>query len=396
MKILCFSPHTPPEIRPQAILIGKMVPEWIRQGISPVIFSLPGEDWNIDVPKYKMPKFKPNKFLTRIPGYFRFAEFFYHKKLAKICKEIIVKEKIDLVFSFANPQVCNIVGAMVKRQTGVPFIAHFSDPWYDSEYQTLSKRRAKGILKKETEIMESADRIIFVSDETKELIMKKYPMYIREKARIVPHCYDLNDYPKDEIKKENKFVIGYIGVFYEQRNPEILFQALSKIITKDKSFLEKIKILLVGSVDNYTGYTKEKIETMLSKYNLKEITDILPRVDFKESLRLMKQSDCLVVIDANFGVSPFLPSKAIDYSASEKVILGITPSGSTVSKFLDKMGYKAFNYEQSEEMSDYIANLVDGKIKPVLNREFLKNFDVKNTTTKLLSVMKEIRDERKK
>jgi len=390
MKTLCFSPHTPPEIRPQAILIGKMVPEWKRQGIEPVILSLPGEEWNIDVPKYKMPRFKPNKFLAKIPGYFRLAEFFYHRQLVKLCLKIMAKEKIEAIFSFANPQVCNIVGAMVRKQTGIPFIAHFSDPWYDSEYQNLSKRQAKRILKKETAIMEQADRIIFVSQETLDLVMKKYPTEIRQKARVIPHCYDLNDYPKDEPKKENKFVISYIGVFYEQRNPGILFQTLSKITEEDETFLEKIKIVLVGSVDNYAGYTYEKIEKMLRQYGLEKITEILPRVEFKESLRLMKQSDCLVVIDANFGISPFLPSKAIDYAASGKIILGITPTNSTISKFLDKLGYRSFNYEETEEMAAYLKDLAAGKIKHHLNWEFLKNYDVKNTTAKLVAIIKEI------
>ncbi|MBU4375843.1 hypothetical protein KKH38_05055, partial [Patescibacteria group bacterium] len=58
LKILCLSFRTPPAVRPQAILIGKMIPEWIKQGVSPVIITYEsGGKWDINAPVYTIPQF---------------------------------------------------------------------------------------------------------------------------------------------------------------------------------------------------------------------------------------------------------------------------------------------------------------------------------------------------
>src|SRR3989344_9046948 len=66
IKPLCLSFWTPPTNRPKAILICKMIPEWINQGIRPVIVTYEKNgDWNIDTPVYKIPQFKLRDFINR-------------------------------------------------------------------------------------------------------------------------------------------------------------------------------------------------------------------------------------------------------------------------------------------------------------------------------------------
>ena len=68
LKVLCLSFRTPPQVRPQAILIGKMIPEWVRQGVKPIIITYrEKEKWQIDLPIYKVDKFQLNRYLRRLP-----------------------------------------------------------------------------------------------------------------------------------------------------------------------------------------------------------------------------------------------------------------------------------------------------------------------------------------
>lgn len=390
IKILCLSFWTPPIVRPQSILIGKMVKEWIEQGLNPVIitYDVCG-DWDIKAPIYKIPQFNKSMFtkiFSKITLIRRILWKFYYKKIFNITKNVIKKHNCNLVFSFSNPQDSNIVGAMLKEKLGIKFISHFSDPWYDNPYNAIKEEK---ILKSEKFVIGNSNRIIFTNNTAKELVMKKYNKDIQENARIIPHCYDIKDYPEAK-GLNNKFIFSYIGAFYEQRNPELLFKAFKKNIDTDKGLLNKFKIKLIGAANDYAGYSVKNIESMLKTYDLKENTEIIPPVSYEESLRYMKLSDCLIVIDADMAGSPFLPSKVVDYAGSKNLIIGITPANSPTDQLLKSLGYKSFNYNQVDELANYLKKLIDKEITIEINQEFLKQYDVKNTTAKLMGIFEEV------
>jgi len=392
IKVLCLSFRTPPAVRPQAILIGKMIPEWIRQGIDPVIITYDNNgNWKIDLPIYKISQFSVNRFINKLPPLRRFLKKVYFKKFYKIAEEIIKKHKINLVFSFSNPLESNILGAMLKERLGVKFIAHFSDPWSDNPYAEYSRRGFKEAKREELFVIKNSDRVIFVNKQTQKKVMTKYPPAWITKTEVIPHNYKVEDYPIIEKKgKNNKFVFGYIGVFYKQRNPEVLFKAMQELITKRPDLADKFKIQLVGAVNNYAGYSDEKINEMLLNYNLVKQVESFPTVSYTQSLRFMKLADCLVVIDADISESPFLPSKVVDYAGSGTPIIGITPDHSPTADFINNLGYKAFNYNQTEQLAEHLTDLIDGNIDYAVDQEYLKKFEVKNTTAKLINIFKSI------
>ena len=232
-KILCLSFWTPPIVRPQSILIGKMIPEWQKQGLEPVImtYNICG-NWQIGRPIYKIPQFKIKKWQTKIPGLIILLEYLYYQKLFETAKKIIKKHEINLVFSFANPQDSNILGAMIKARLGIPFVSHFSDPWLDNPYKSFSKMKTWLVRKMEKYIVSQSDEIIFTNQKALELVMRKYPAEDFKKAFVIPHCYREADYPPAE-KESPKFTLSYIGAFYKERNPAMLFVALRDIIKKN-------------------------------------------------------------------------------------------------------------------------------------------------------------------
>lgn len=386
IRPLCISFRHPPEVRPQAILIGKMIPEWIKQGLQPTIVTYKSEGkWDIDAPIYYLPTCKINRLYVILPFLSEFVWQRHYKKTFEAIRKIIERHNCNIVFSFSNPQDSNIIGAILKEKTGIKFISHFSDPWYDNFY---SEFRDEKILKQEEYIVKNSDRIIFITEEAKQLVMKKYPREYFKKTEIIPHCYNLKDYPEGQKKSSGRFTISYIGAFYEQRNPELLFKAFCKL--KERRTDLEFKIQLVGCANPYAGYSEDKIIQMADKYNIRNHIEIIPVVAYEESLKLMKLSNCLVVIDADMADSPFLTSKVVDYAGSGTVIIGVTPDNSPTAKFLKNLGYESFNYNQADELSGYLEKLLLGQTEIKINEEFLKQYDVSATTAKLIGIFKEI------
>ncbi|MDP2669419.1 MAG: hypothetical protein Q8P07_06380 [bacterium] len=396
IRPLCLSFWTPPTVRPQAILIGKMIPEWIAQGVKPVIVTYEGNGhWDIDAPVYKIPQFKLNRILNRIPPVRSFARRRYQNDLVKRIVEITKKHNINVIFSFANPQESNIIGSIVKEKTGIPFISHFSDPWYDNPWSTLSFWRKRRVLAQETRIIKNSDAAIFINASLRDMVMNKYPEAWRQKGAVIHHCFSPADYPlsKEEAALEkskwSKFVFSYVGAFYKGRNPEIVFQALQKNIDKDKNIKNKIEFQLVGCDSGYTDFTTKDIKILLEKYNLSDVVTFVPKVEYRESLKYMQLADCLVMIDVRDAQSWCFPSKIVDYAGSGSAILGVA-NGGPVAEFLEKLGYKNFTYGEADRLSAHLEELIAGRIRTKENTEFLNAFSVTSATKQLLGLFNKV------
>src|SRR3954468_13196724 len=77
------------------------------------------------------------------------------------------------IVTFAQPWSDHLVGLRVHRATQLPWVAHFSDPWVDSPYFRGRRRQREEAAKFEAEVIREATAVVFVTEETAALVMKK-------------------------------------------------------------------------------------------------------------------------------------------------------------------------------------------------------------------------------
>lgn len=387
MKILFLAFWAPPLVRPRAIAAGKVVPELIRQGAEVVIVRYENaEPWEIDVPVYSVPEFTSGGVLQMFSFGRALLEGRNYRKIFLSIAEIVNNHTPDLVFSFSNPQQSNIVGAMIKKRLGISFVSHFSDPFVDNPYKTFSFLGRRKVAAQERFIIRRSDRVIFTNQAAADLVMKKYPASWYAKARIIPHCFDPKEYPQQNEERLNplRFTFRHVGAFYKKRNPEYFFEALSLLFKAKPHLRQRCRVELVGAVNDYADYSREKLEAARARCGLGDVVSILPVVSYRESLAAMRSADCLIVIDADVAASPFLPSKVVDYAGSGKPIIGVTPLGSPTAEFLREAGYRAFAYGESQSLAAYIGDLIEGTVQMTPNKNYLAQFNVENVVAQLL------------
>lgn len=229
----------------------------------------------------------------------------------------------DVLVTFGNPMSDHLAGLQIKKRVGLPWIAHFSDPWVDNPYFDFSGILGKWKRRMERSVIQTADRVVFVSQESVDLVMAKYPPSWRDKVRVIPHAFDPLRFPKqDDFFKRERLIVRYLGNFYGKRGPEPLFQSLATLQKRDKDLLKGVTFELYSNIHP---------DICISE-NFRLLTDdllvIKNQVDYQTSLNLMRSADILLLIDAASRKSVFLPSKLIDYIGSGQPILGITPPGS--------------------------------------------------------------------
>ena len=190
----------------------------------------------------------------------------------------------------------------------------------------------------EQKVIESADLITVTSEETLRLIMGPYSAALRSKALVVPHAFDPLLYPRPTSPAASApeiVTLRYLGDFYGPRTPQPLIEALSVLNDRHPELATRLRVEVVGQVQRGM-LNKELVDRLPSG-----LLSIRPRVGYVESLRLMRESDVLLVVDAPAALSVFLPSKLIDYIGARRPIVAITPPGAAARVAAQAEGWVA-------------------------------------------------------
>ena len=237
----------------------------------------------------------------------------------------------DALVTFAQPFTDHLVGLELKRRHGLPWVAHFSDPWTDNPFNNYDASSLRRNLSLERGVIEAADRTVFTSRETVETVFAKYPEELRRRARVLPQCFDPGLYAPAPPGEGGPLVVRYVGNFYGTRSPAPLCQALSAVLADNPRALTDVRFEIIGENDPQLLGRSGGDRLPAGLLTLR------PSVPYRESLRLMASADGLLVIDAPAEVSIFLPSKLIDYIGAGRPILGLTPPGAA-AELLGQLG----------------------------------------------------------
>lgn len=237
----------------------------------------------------------------------------------------------DVLVTFGAPMSDHLIGLELKRRYNWPWIAHFSDPWADNPFHNYDPLTRAMNLSLERKVVNAADRLIFTSQETLDLVMRKYAGELKGKARVLPHAFDAALYETSPHQQNSKLTIRHLGDLYGRRTPKPLFSALSRILSSNPSILKDVCFELIGPT----------YDLALDKLGLGDLPEglvvVKSPVKYLESLSLMASADGLLVIDAPAEKSVFLPSKLIDYVGAGRPILGLTPPG-TAATLINQLG----------------------------------------------------------
>ena len=285
--------------------------------------------------------------------------YLWHLDLLNKSIEVIDIFKPDVVITFGQPMSTHIAGLKIKKKyPGIKWFAHFSDPWVDNIFNQYNFWVAFINNYYQNKVFKICDNALFTSQETIELITKKYSSSIRKKSIYLPHIFDNSLTPKKELSEFGCFTVRYLGNFYGERKPKCLFEAIKRLPALET---KNLRIELIGGSDR-------DISDYIKVYNLEHLVFLKKPITYLESLSLMQNTDLLLIIDASTEMSPFLPSKLIDYIGANKPIFGITPPG-TAQKLIEEMGFLVAHPNNPTEIARKLGKMIkqvkSGTIKNV-------------------------------
>ncbi len=268
----------------------------------------------------------------------------------------------DVFVTFAQPWIDHVAGLRVKvARPRQPWIAHFSDPWVDSLYYDGADPAQAARLaiwrEQERAVIAQADAIAFVTRETADLVMRKYPEDWRGKVHILPHSFDRSLISK-VVKSgapqagDRPLRVVYTGNIYAgRREPLPLFDALARL-DRSGALRGRLSFAFYGHIPPTTinGASERGLDGFVSFHG---------PVTYMESLSLMAQADALLLIDANADVNVFLPSKIADYLMIDRPILGLTPVRGATADVLRRSSHMVVDPTDQTAIEAALVGLID-------------------------------------
>lgn len=232
-----------------------------------------------------------------------------------VAEEMLRAGGHSAIVSASQPHSVHLVGLELSRRYDLPWIAHFSDPWTRNPFVHANRLERRLNERLEARVFESADVLVFTSEEAAALCLAGFPARVREKACVLPHPFDPVLYPARQSPARDRRLLRYVGAFYGGRTPRPLVAGLERL---DPGLLDRLSIEIVGTVE----------AGLLEGSQLPDgVVTVIPPVDYVPSLGAMVDADGLLVVDAPAAASPFLPSKLVDYVGAGHPIASLTPPG---------------------------------------------------------------------
>jgi glycosyltransferase involved in cell wall biosynthesis len=295
------------------------------------------------------------------------------------------------IYSHASHHVSNLVGLAIKRRTGLPWVANFSDPWLDNPYFKFTPWQRPLIRALEKAIIREADAVIFVTSQTADAVMGKYPKEWRKRVHVIPHGFEAGVLkgldPAPPPRPRLRLV--YTGSFYRgRRTPEGLFRGL-QLLQRQRHLDRELEVRLLGpQVPPY--------QALARSLGLDGVVACLGPAPFAESLREAAAADVLLVIDAaSDGPSLFLPSKLVDYIPFRKPILGLTPEAGASADVLRQLHCPIAAPDDPQAIAREVETLLDlhqaGRLEvsPAYDAA-ARQYDIRKTTKVLDGILEEV------
>lgn len=277
---------------------------------------------------------------------------YWVRNVLKIALPLCKRKNIEMIYSLSAPMASNIAGMKIKLRTSLPWIAHFSDPTYLAlNLKFKSPLRTYLTYKDENDLLNIANGITFVNDDTL-LKTTESCKESRKKCIVLPHFFDPDYYVEKEPNHlcGSKLIFSYIGSLYGGRNPFGVVDAFKCLIDRRLISPDSFELHLIGAID-------ENIWSVLSESSFPWLIVHGP-VSYRKSIKLMQESNYLLLIDMPGSNNMYTPSKLIDYLAAEVPIIGITPGQSNSAKIINKLDYYVVEPGDVQELSHLLHTLI--------------------------------------
>jgi glycosyltransferase involved in cell wall biosynthesis len=232
----------------------------------------------------------------------------------------------DVVYSSSSPVTAHLIAGVIKRLTGVRWVAEFRDPWVGNplaEPLPWLQRRIRARL--ERWIARSADRIVFLSPSTLRSYRRRYPD--APEMVLITNGHDSSEArpPVAGGLSRRRYRIVWTGSLYRPAELMMFLEALHSLAVRRPTLADDLEVVFYGDVEASCRTVAEQLTADGVLDAIVRFPGFVPR---QAALVALAESDAaLLMLGAGPGMGQFVPGKLFDYLGQSRQILAVLPPG---------------------------------------------------------------------
>ena len=271
----------------------------------------------------------------------------------RFLKKYLSEHPVDLIVSTGPPQSMHMIGLRLSRETGLPWIADFRDPWtkiFYFKHLAMTPATERWHKKMEKMVLDEASAVVAVSP----LVQQEFQAMTDTPVELITNGFDECDFSSEPCTQayggaSQEFTITHTGLFAADGNPTVLWDVLAEKCHADEAFRKLLRIKLIGKTD-------DPILKALKDRGLESSLINMGYQTHSVAVDQQRQASVLILpLRKEPEYRAVLPGKLFEYLASQRPILGIGQPDGAMAMIVNETGTgTVIDWNDKEGISQYI------------------------------------------
>lgn len=236
---------------------------------------------------------------------------------------LIRAQSIHAIVASAPPFTSLLIGALLRRWSGLPLLLDFRDDWLENPRQIYPTRwHYRMHARLEQWALRHASCVTTINALLQQSLERRLPPG-GPPVHVIPHGFDPADFAaiEPEPRTDRKLRLLYSGVFYDAQQPDDFLRALACWLDQQPEARPYVEAVFVGLVPPHTP-------SRIHQLGLQDVVVVCGYCSHLETIAALKAADVLwLTVGEQPGAAGISTSKLFEYIGSYKPILALMPEG---------------------------------------------------------------------
>ncbi|HXH83828.1 MAG TPA: glycosyltransferase [Candidatus Tectomicrobia bacterium] len=301
---------------------------------------------------------------------------------------------IRCLYSTCPQPSAHLIALLLKRRTGLPWVADFRDPWIEETGEGAPRSLRDRVDRRlERAVVRHADRIVATTPSLRDDFLRRYADLAHGKTHVIYNGYDEDDaaaLPAPAAKREH-FEILHAGLVTEAyRDPTPILRAVSSLIARGRVDRRRVRIVFLGG-GKYPA--SAGFAAGVRGLALQDVVDVAGRVSHAEALERTRHADCLLLLQASDDTRALIPAKAFEYLRAGRPILALAGPGATADLLRDMEQATVVDPGRPADIEEAIAASYEAWREspvPIVVERKIERFERANLTAELARILHDV------
>ncbi len=239
-------------------------------------------------------------------------------------RKIIEQYRPDLILSTSYPFSSHQIGYQLHKETGLPWVAEYQDPWTEGPAWSHSAVRRFFETRLEKRLMRGAAALTIVSQPWAEGLRVQH----EKPVAMIGNGFDPVNYTTPQPPQTEQFTITYTGMIYSgdfagHRDPSLLFEAVKVLLEDGTLDPARFAIRFYGPL-----HEQAVILQLAQKFGIERVVTHYGQVAHQESILRQRESTLLLLLNwqsrsFSYRERGWYSAKVYEYLAALRPILAV-------------------------------------------------------------------------